>query len=284
MSRESKAPNTTIIHARYLQTQMNAESFSQQGWCRFAYDTVLSRWVQQVLPSARATVKSKQHARWLRCGGTWFAGVNALPNDARGTVAGGGPLGGVAVDFIHQSLGIESFDWDRGQVSVCYPGYPQPMTGESAAAFRFRRDRDAAHVDGLLPEGKDRRRHLREHHGFVLGIPMVEFSANASPFVVWEGSHNLVRDAFTACFKGLAPDQWCEEDITEVYRWVRQRVFATCKRIELAATPGEAFIVHRLLVHGIAPWATPATAGSDGRMICYFRPEIGGPLKWLTAP
>jgi len=42
--------------------------------------------------------------------------------------------------------------------------------------------------------------------------------------------------------------------------------------------------VHRLALHGIAPWAEGATAGPDGRMIAYFRPEAGGPAGWLGAP
>ncbi len=74
------------------------------------------------------------------------------------------------------------------------------MAGESPAKTRYRRERDAAHVDGLLPEGEERRRHLREHHGFILGLPMVEFDREASPFVVWEGSHEIMRDIFAARF------------------------------------------------------------------------------------
>ena len=137
---------------------MNLDTFYKKGWCGFEYDPALAEWVERALPSARKTVTAEEFARWLRCGGTWFAGVNALPNDSSGAVAGGGPLRGIAIEFIQKSLGLSKFDWDKAQVSVCYPGYPQPMESETAAAFRYRRDRDAAHVDGLLPEGPDRRR------------------------------------------------------------------------------------------------------------------------------
>lgn len=263
---------------------MSSESFYKKGWRRFEYDLALVEWVERALPSAREAVKAKKNARWLRCGGTWFAGVNALPNDTSGAVGNSGPVCGIAISFIRQSLRLSGFEWDRGQVSVCYPRYPQPMESESAAAFRYRRDRDAAHVDGLLPEGVDRRRHLREYHRFILGIPMVEFSADASPFVVWEGSHEIIRAAVNERFDDLPSDQWGDEDITEVYHQMRQTVFETCKRVEIAAMPGEAFIAHRLIVHGVAPWAESATAGEDGRMICYFRPMMGGPVEWLTAP
>ena len=263
---------------------MNSESFHIKGWRRFEYDPELLEWVDRALPLAREAVKAKKNARWFRCGGTWFAGVNVLPNDATGAVEGSGPVRGVAASFTQQAAGHSEFEWDCGQVSVCYPRYPQPMESEPAAALRYRRVRDAAHVDGLLPEGVDRRRHLREHHAFILGIPMVEFSADASPFVVWEGSHEIIRAAVNERFDGLAPDQWGDEDITDEYHQMRRTVFETCKRVEIAARPGEAFVAHRLVVHGVAPWAESATAGEDGRMICYFRPMIGGPVEWLTAP
>jgi len=255
-----------------------------KGWCRFGYDPALAEWVRLALPAARKAVGARENASWLRCGGTWFVGVNALPNDPSGAVGGSGPLRGDAVCFIRQALGISAFRWDRAQISACYPRYPQPMESEPAAAFRYRRERDAAHVDGLLPEGIDRRRHLREYHAFILGIPMVEFSADASPFVVWEGSHELIRRALSERFSERPPDRWGDEDLTEAYHQMRRRVFASCRRVEIPATPGEAFIAHRLVLHGVAPWAESATAGDDGRMICYFRPIIGGPLEWLTAP
>lgn len=272
------------MHSSTFGRVVKRESFFEKGWCRFECDAELAEWVRLALPSAREAVRAQENARWLRCGGTWFVGVNALPNDASGAVASSGPLRGNAVRFIRQTLGISGFDWDRAQISVCYPGYPQPMESESAAAFRYRRDRDAAHVDGLLPEGAGRRRHLREHHAFILGIPMVEFGADASPFVVWEGSHELIRRAMAERFGERPPDQWGDEDLTSAYRAMRRSVFETCKRVEIAAAPGEAFVAHRLVVHGVAPWGASATAGEDGRMICYFRPIAGGPLDWLTAP
>ena len=153
-------------------------------------------WVAHTLPSARQSVSDTSNRHWLRCGGTWFAGVNILPNHHDGSVNASGPLSGDAVRFVRHQLSITDFVWDQGQLSICYPGYPQPMEGESPAAFRFRREYHAAHVDGLLPQGERRRRHLREHHGFILGIPLVEFGAGASPFSLWEGSHEMVRNAF----------------------------------------------------------------------------------------
>jgi hypothetical protein len=263
---------------------LRAEAFFSKGWCRFAYDETLARWVEQALPAARAAVSAPENAKWLRCGGTWFVGVNALPNDGTGAIAGGAPLAGRAVDFIRHQLGPNGFEWDRAQVSVVYPGYPQPMASESAAAFGYRRDRDAAHLDGVLREGPRGRRHLLKHHRFILGIPMIAASDGASPLVVWEGSHEIIRRAFRRRLAELAPARWRDEDITELYQSARRDIFAECRRVVLAAQPGEAYLVHRLALHGIAPWSAPAEAGPDGRMIVYFRPETEAAQDWLSAP
>ena len=257
--------------------------FFDRGWCRFDYDASLKDWVDAALTSARATLNDARQAQWLRYQGTWFAGVNALPNDRRGVIAQSGPLTGKAVDFIRRELGLSSIEWDQAQVSICYPGYPLPMEGESEAKARYRREYDAAHLDGLLPEGPERRRHLREHHAFILGIPMVDFDAGASPFVVWEGSHEVVRDAFIRRFDGVEPHDWGDQDVTEVYQAVRQQIFVHCPRVEVSAKPGEAYLAHRLLLHGMAPWQRDASAGPDGRMICYFRPNILSAQAWLQA-
>jgi hypothetical protein len=263
---------------------MSKSQFFEKGWCRFQFDEMLMQWINHALPCARETVAAEENEQWLRCGGTWFAGVNLLPNAADGSVCGSDALQGKASDFIRQALGLDKFDWDRAQLSVCYPGYPQPMPGETEAAYAYRRDRDAAHVDGFLAEGPDRRRHLREYHGFILGIPMVEFNAGASPFVVWEGSHEVIRKTFAEQFQDVPAEQWGEIDITGVYHEVRRKIFGLCRRVEIHARPGEAYLVHRLSLHGIAPWQGTASATPDGRMICYFRPETGGPESWLLSP
>ncbi len=263
---------------------MNKSEFFETGWCLFNYDRQLANWVRQALPFARQAILADENIRWLRCGGTWQAGVNALTNRADGSLGSGSEIRAAVIDFIHVSLALAPFDWDRAQVSVCYPGYPQPMDDESEVAFVYRRDRDAAHVDGLLPEGPDRRRHLREYHGFILGIPMVEYSKGASPFVVWPGSHEIVRQYFMRAFEGIHPSEWGDLDVTEIYHECRRAVFKSCARVEILAGPGQAYLVHRLALHGIAPWQPGADATEDGRMICYFRPETSGPEGWLFNP
>ena len=83
---------------------MNRSELLTRSWCRFPFDPALANWVRQVLPAAKQTRFDDAHRRWLRCGETWFAGVNALPNDADGAVAGGPPLSGIAVDFLRDQM------------------------------------------------------------------------------------------------------------------------------------------------------------------------------------
>ena len=261
-----------------------AKLFFEKGWCRFSFDPALTTWIDHALPLARQCVKDPANDVWHYCDDTWFVGVNALNNDGTGAVGGGVELSGKAIDFIHQNLGLPDLEWDRGQVSVCYPGYPKPMARESEAASRYRRNRDAAHIDGLLHEGPERRRFLREFHLFILGIPMVDFSDNASPFVIWEGSHTIIHEFMHETLKNIPTSHWGDLDMTEAYQAIRRQVFETCKRVEISAKPGEAYIAHRFCVHGIAPWADTATAGIDGRIIMYFRPETPDHDDWLNAP
>lgn len=262
----------------------NRKLFFERGWCRFEYDACVAAWVDSALPFARKAVVAEENSQWMRCAGTWFVGVNALPNRPDSSAGAGPELQGEAVDFIRQQLWPDNFNWDAAQVSVFYPGYPQPKESESEKAFQYRCRRDAAHVDGLLPEGVSRRRHLREHHGFILGIPMVEYDQNASPVVIWEGSHELVRSALSERFNGLTPEEWGDEDITESYHAVRQQIFERCNRVPIVACPGEVYLIHRLAVHGVAPWQNGAVASADGRMICYFRPEFLDANGWLNSP
>ena len=205
-----------------------------------------------------------------RHGGTWFVGVDALPNKADGSIAGV-PLAGSFLDHVKpQEV------WHQAQLSVVFPGYPCKDADESDAAHRFRLNRDAAHVDGLLPEGAERRRHLREPHSFILGLPLDD--CPASPLVVWRGSHHLIGTAFRAAFEGLSADQWGEIDVTDVYQAARREAFAHCERLELPLRRGQAVVLHRHLLHGVAPWQVETE--HPHRMIAYFRPQAAF-ADWL---
>ncbi|MCG6903163.1 MAG: hypothetical protein LJE68_10815 [Rhodobacter sp.] len=258
--------------------------FHEEGWLKCGTDPVLLQWLTHAIPAARAAVADPANAHWMRCQGTWFAGVNVLANDASGAVNGSGPLRGAIVETA-AALGLPVQAWDRGQVSVIYPGYPKPRTGESDAAYRYRRDRDAAHVDGLHPVGDQRRRILSEPHAFVLGLPLGEAAADASPLVLWQGSHHIMRRALGAVLQDQPVERWGEVDLTEAYHAGRREVFETCARMCLHAGPGEAYLVHRLALHGVAPWTAGDDAPGEARMIAYFRPELPGPISdWIALP
>ena len=254
---------------------------TERGWRLFGPDDRTRAWAEAALPAARRAVADPSNAHWLRCGGTWFVGVDALPNAADGSIAGV-PLAGPALDHL-RATGDAPSGWHRAQISVIHPGYPQPGPEETAAAFRFRRDRDAAHVDGLLAIGPARARMIREPHGFVLGLPLTAAGRDASPMTIWEGSHHIIRAAFAQALGDHPVENWPEIDLTETYRAARRSAFENCPRCVLHAQPGGAYLVHRMAVHGVAPWDPAAKVAPEGRMIAYFRPQV--PLKrWLSAP
>ncbi len=259
------------------------DAFQAKGWVKFPFEEKVAAWVREVLPAARASVSDPSLVHWHDCGGTWFVGVDALDNDAQGRVSGSGPLTGQAIEFANDQFGL--IDLHKGQVSVIYPGYPQPRRTENEAAARYRAKRDAAHVDGLKPNGPYRRRYIDEPHAWVLGLPLTPTSADAAPMVVWECSHRTMGDAFRNALSNVLSKDLARTDITDIYQETRRKVFESCPRIELAAQPGEAYLLHRHTLHGVAPWGSAASAGPDGRMIVYFRPELpGGVAQWLESP
>jgi hypothetical protein len=241
-----------------------------RGWRRVQTPR-LAAWAAAALPVAKRAVEEST-VDW-RCGGTWFVGLDALPNDADGAVAGAA--------FPWGDIGLAPVSLHPGQLSVVRAGYPQQGVEETEAGFRFRRDRDAAHLDGLLPIGPDKRRMVKEPHAWIVGLPLNRAEAGASPLVVWEGSHRIMQTALARAFAGHPVAMWDSVDITEAYQAARREVFETCPRVELPGVPGEAVILHRLLIHGVAPWAKGAEAEPPGRMVAYFRPVLGSVEAWL---
>ena len=254
------------------------EGLHERGWARFGWDSRTALWAEVAYAAGCRALEDPALSHWYQCENTWFVGVDALPNDTTGAV-GDTPLAGAAVEALTAGFGAIP-DLHKAQLSVMFPGYPKPRAGESDAAFRYRLNRDSAHVDGLLAEGPDRRRHLREPHAWILGLPLTTSHPDAAPLVVWEGSHRIMADAFVDAFAGHAPDKWGDMDVTEIYQAARRRVFDTCTRVPVHAKPGEAYLVHKLALHGVAPWTAP---DGPGRMIAYFRPEVGRWEDWLVA-
>jgi hypothetical protein len=244
------------------------------GWARLPWSAATAAWAAAAGEAARAVLDDPaMRARWLRHGGTWFAGVDALPN------APDGSIGGVPLDGPWRGpLGWRGA-WHRAQLSVVYPGYPRRDADEGEAAHRFRRDRDGAHLDGLLPEGPARRRHLREPHAFILGVPLTPVTEGTAPVVVWQGSHRVIGRAFAAALGAVAPAARGDVDLTEVYQVARREVFATCPRVVVTSGPGEVILCHRRAIHGTAAWTGGA---AEGRIIAWFRPHLDEVDTWLA--
>ncbi|MCK0094844.1 hypothetical protein MWU60_04635 [Yoonia sp. F2084L] len=236
------------------------QQLSEQGYAVFPDEPEVADWAATAATTGCAVLEQGGERRH---GSTWFVGVDALPNAPDGSI-NGVPLTGRWLRYVDAPA-----IWHAAQLSVVFPGYPQRDAHEGEAAHLFRRNRDAAHVDGLLPEGQERRRHLREPHAFILGLPLDDVAA--SPLVVWPGSHLMMRAAFRAAFKDLPPKAWGDLDVTKVYQTTRRAVFDTCQRVEISAKPGQAVLLDRHLLHGVAPWAADAEGAM--RMIAYFRPQ-----------
>lgn len=260
------------------------EGLLEKGWTRFPAEQGVLEWAEEARRVALDRINDpEEQAKWLQCEGTWFVGVDTLPNDATGAVGQAGQLPGAAIAAARSLYG--DLPLHPGQVSVTYPGYPKPRQGEGEAAFRYRLKRDAAHVDGLMAVGEARQRMLRERHAYILGLPLTATGPSASPFVVWEGSHKFMQAMFARHLAPYPEADWPNIDLTEAYQATRRDVFNTCKRVEISAQPGEAYLVHRMALHGVAAWTPGAKAPPEGRMIAYFRPELPfGTRDWLDLP
>lgn len=242
------------------------------GWSLIGPDPAIAAWALAAHRLALQTLLSRVEA-W-RSGGTWLVGVDALPNAANGDVPG--------ANFPWASLPLVPEPLHRAQLSVIKPGYPQPSPDESAPAFKFRQIRDAAHLDGLIlqPGGA---RLMQEPHHWILGLPLNACSADASPLVVWDGSHHIMQDALAAVLSTHPPSDWHKVDLNPAYQAARRQVFETCKRRVLPAMPGQATLLHRHLLHGVAAWQSGANAPEIGRIIAYFRPQMASVKAWLQA-
>lgn len=246
-------------------------TLKDKGFMTLPFDLRVADWATVAYGLACDLVADAQvRARNLRHGETWFVGVDALPNDASGTV-GGVPLKGP------WEAHVPDLPQHRAQLSIIYPGYPKQDAGESDGNHRYRKNRAAAHVDGLLPEGPERRRFAKEYHAYILGIPLN--SCAASPTLVWPGSHHRMGAALRSALLDAADPG--AVDITDSYQAARRAVFAAGDPVPLRAQVGESFLIHRHALHGTAAWAGPAQA--EGRMIAFFRPAFAQVQDWLAA-
>ncbi len=242
------------------------------GYRRFAFDEGVAAWARTARKvAAELAMEPARRARELRHDGTWLVGLDLLPNDADGSLSGQ-PLPG---DWRAQ---VPELPLHPAQVSIVYPGYPKRDPAETQANHRYRITRKAAHVDGLLPVGPDRRRFAHEHHAYILMIPLTDVPV--APTVIWEGSHVIMGDALRDAIADAPPEK---VDITEAYQAARRAVFETCPMVTLEAVPGETILIHRHALHGTEVWGnTDPREAPDGRMTAFFRPETT-PAAWLAS-
>ncbi len=255
---------------------MDKAAFDTLGWAKLPYDPKLATWAKDTRAlGLQAANNPKHRANWLRCQGTWFVGVDVLTEAA--------PLAGPVLKAAQYALGQNDIDWGKGQISTCYKGYPKQDTNETTPMFNYRCNRAFAHLDGLKALGAKRRRKMDEFHGFIMGIPLNETPTKAAPFVIWEGSHLIFQDMLATAYTHSPPENWPQIDITEIYQHTRTKIFETCKRVEIHAKLGEAYIAHRFALHGMAAWDDTLQGPTEGRMISYYRPYWPRELReWLV--
>ena len=156
------------------------------------------------------------------------------------------------------------------------------MAGETPSSFKYRKNRFNAHVDGILPVGIAKCRYAREYHAFILGIPLLDYNEFAAPVVVWEGSHKIMHDCLSKQLTELKAGLWKNEDITDIYKEARREIFLKCK-LQIVIVPlGGSYLIHRLALHGIMPWAENGKSGDVGRIVAYFRPQFNEVEFWLN--
>lgn len=240
---------------------------------RFGPDPAILAWAKAAHPLAVQALREDPAP--LRCGGTWAVGLDLLPNDVAGTVAG--------TPLPRALFGLPDLSLHRAQLSAVHPGYPQPSAEETPAAFAFRRDRDAAHLDGLLPIGPGRRRMVKEPHAYILGLGLTASTPGAAPLVVWPGSAAILGRAVARALAPFPAESWDHVDLTRAYQAARAEVFRTCPRVPVPLQPGEAVLLHRHTLHGVAPWGPGATAPPEGRITSWFRPVMASVRDWLHA-
>lgn len=250
-------------------------SLGEAGFKVYPFEQSVADWAKAArLATTKQMTDPTFKEPQMRHGGTWFVGVDALANGDDGNIDG------VPLTGLWQNDVVLPTVWHAAQVSVLYPGYPRQDADETDATHRYRITRFAAHVDGLLPVGPQRRRYLQEPHAFIVGLPLNAVAA--SPLMVWPGSHRVMGAAFK---DALAVDDPLTVDLTDIYHSARRCVFEKIEPEPVVIEPGQAVVLHRHLLHGVAPWDETFSPIPEGRMIAYFRPEFqSGAENWRDDP
>jgi hypothetical protein len=240
----------------------------RDGFVTFGSDPRVLRWANAAYQRTnKLTAVDGVLDAQLRHQQTWFVGVDTLDNTSDGTVGD--------VQFLGP-WDVPKLPLHRAQISIVYAGYPQKDVDESEANHRYRVKRRAAHVDGLLPVGPEKRRFVHEPHAYILGLPLNDVSA--APTVVWKGSHHIMKRALVNAIGDKIP---ADVDITEVYQAARREVFERCEMVPITCKVGESFLLDRFALHGTECWDSTHKPVKEGRMIAFLRPEFSNSRDWL---
>ena len=265
----------------------------ENGWCFLNTDNDHYDWINE----AKKQIKFKFSQNVikdqdLRSGSTWFVGTNFLDNNSQGKI-GARQFSKKIINNISSYFGTKIQYWDKGQVSICWPGYPKKDTLESEKSFNFRIKRFASHIDGIIPLGSKKRRFAKEYHAFILGLPIMNNFKNNASLVVWEGSHKIFRNFFRNIYEGVSSNKISHIDITELYNECRNKVFTKCNVKKIVPNFKQPYLLDRHLLHGIDQWKDQNFGSyvikhknsvnnlSNGRIVVYFRPVFSDPYDWI---
>ncbi len=269
-------------------------NLKKNGWIFLNTDHTHYEWIVE----AKKQLETKFHQKLfdckdLRCGSTWFVGTNFLDNSSNGNI-GTKLLSRKIFNNISKKFGNNIKYWDKGQVSICWPGYPRKDDKETIKSFNFRIKRFASHIDGIIPFGKKKRRFAKEFHAFILGFPLQNNCLESAPLVLWEGSHKIFRNFFKEIYEGITSDKISSIDITELYSECRKKVFKNCEVKKITPQFKQPYLLDRHVLHGIDAWPEKKNVKynlknnmlsnnlSDGRIIIYFRPVFFNPYDWIN--
>ena len=261
------------------------QDLAQQGWHCLPQLPALLHWSEAHLQAAHACMKDPSNKHWWRYQSTWFAGVNVLANNATGAAGAKPSLPEELLSALTGYCQADTQALDQGQISAIYPGYPQADTLQSEQAHYFRQRHYAAHLDGLVPQGTGRRRFLTEQHSFILGISLTDHPANAAPLMVWPGSHQRIQAWLQTTLGTESSTKWANIDLTDEYQQIRRQILEDTEPQALYLAKGEAYVLHRHLLHGMGLWPKSIEdPRHQGRIITYFRPCWHEPENWLFGP
>ena len=89
--------------------------FGDKGYIEFKYEEQIAKWAEFAEKKGNEILGNpNQLAKWLQCEGTWFVGVDVLPNDSKGNFE--------EVKFPHtfsslmENINLKSYH--KGQLSV----------------------------------------------------------------------------------------------------------------------------------------------------------------------